>query len=99
MADTYFADTYFRVTVVTFDNDENVSTVTAVASGDCLEVVRALSPDAKITASDPAKVTMLLADVLELLRAAGSACDDDPRFAGGRLIYKSLRKIVDGLAS
>jgi len=89
---------HFRITAVTFDDQENVSTVTAIASGDCVDVILTVIPRVEITEGSPAKVTMPLTDLLELHRAAGSVSDDDdPRFEGSRLICNSLRKIVDGL--
>ena len=87
----------FRITAITLDDHEAVSTVTAIASGDCLELIRTVSPRARITSSTPAKITFLLPDLLELHRAVGSVGDDDhPWFAGSHLIYRSLHKIVNG---
>lgn len=67
------ARSLFRIASVTFDRDDRVAGVTAVASGACLNFALAAVPGVRAVGESPAALVMARADILRLRNAAGEA--------------------------
>lgn len=84
----------FRVTSVSFDEDEEVTTVTAIAGGPSLDFIRAHAPNVPI---DGDVVMLSVVDVLQLHGVAGKKAPVDAEYAGSSPLYDSLCMVIYGL--
>lgn len=89
--------TTFRLTSITFDTAEHVATASAIASGECLDLVRALLPAVRPAGGFPAVVTLARTDIVRLHTVAGRILVTDPRSTAAAPITTSLRGVVRGL--
>lgn len=89
----------FRVSSVQFDEDENVASVTAVASTGALGTVRELIsvPDWTVLSESESQFTMPVNDALALFSEAGSIPGTDPRAEHIMHICDSLSMVAYGI--
>lgn len=85
----------FRVTSVSFDEDEEVAVVTAIARGPSLDVIQAHAPNVPVGLGG--SVTLSVIDVLQLHGVAGKKAPVDPEYAGSSPLYDSLCMVIYGL--
>ena len=92
----------FRITDLAFDEEEEVSMVTAIARDDTYQVIKELL-DRPIVALQMARggtehtITLPVQDALELFRLAGRTTGGDPRHEHTHEIYNSLSWVVYSL--
>lgn len=82
----------FRIATVTFDRDDRVAGVTAVASGDCLDFALAAVPGARVTGDSPATLTMARDGIRRLREAAGAG----PRGTASGPVRDALYGLTEG---
>ena len=89
----------FRLASVAFDENEDVSAVTAAVSTSTLGVIREFLGDVPWTvlSETESAVTIPAPEVLRLFRACGKLPGTDPRYEHTHEVYDSLSLVVYGL--
>lgn len=90
------ARSLFRIASVTFDRDDRVAGVTALADGPCLDFALSAVPGVRVTGDSPAMLTMARADILRLRRASSEAAGRGLREAASVRVRDSLYGLTEG---
>lgn len=93
------ANPKFRLASVAFDENEDVSSVTAVASASTLAVIREFLGDIgwTVLSESESSVTFPVSQALELFDATGKVNGLDPRSEHTSPVWNSLSTVVYGL--